>query len=594
MKTKNLFNLKLIHKLLLSYFLFIIIPLAAFSTLSYKEIARIVENNTTFSAKQAYEQACSFLSYKLNKISDISRILSSDNTLATILQKNATTYDIYDQIGDMNYLEQYTSHFEDNTDISKIRLYVNNKFIYSRENRTFFDLTLAKNSKWYHLFKQNDKNNFWCPSIYLKDNPKIDYNILSIISVIKNPNDFRENVGLLRVDFPIEIVEDIIKKANIVDSGVTYIQNSQGIIIDSSNNSLTKKYKIDFAKVKALSSKSNSFKPLVIGNENCLIASSLLNNTDWYIVTIIPYHSVLSKINTIRNYLLFLLIIICTVAFSSAFYFSNLLNRRFSKLINSMRNVQANNLGTLIEDSSNDEIGELIDNYNYMITKIAVLVDEEYKLGKEVKNAELKALQSQINPHFLYNSLDMINWMSYKNMTKDISLAVKRLASFYKLSLSKGKETISIRDEITHVSLYVQIQNMRYSNRISLNVDIEESIYEYSILKITLQPLVENSILHGILGKGDVCGKILISCKLQDNEILLSVQDDGIGIPENKISTILSGELGSKFGSSYGIKNIHQRIKLFYGEKYGLSFKSQYGKGTTVEIKIPAIKQDLE
>lgn len=595
MKQKKFSNLKLMQKFLLSYFMLIIIPLILLSSLTYKNVSSILEEYITSATKQAFEQTYSFLSYKLYRINDVSNIISNDSNsttiesnLITILGKPINSYPINDQIKDMYFLRKYLSSYENDVDISNVKLYVNDDFIYSTEGYNMFSLSQAGDSKWCSIFKQNNKRNLWCPSSYLDDKAATDSKELSIISAIKNPNNFLEDIGFLRVDFKRTIVDDIIKKTNTVDGSFTYIQNSKGVIVSSTDDSLIAKYSIDNALASDLSLNVNKFQSLNIKNNKCLVKSSLINNTDWYMITIIPYDSILVKIKSIRNALILLMSILGTIAFTLAYYFSNSLNRRITKLNKAMRSVHHGSLNTFIKDSSSDEIGELIDNYNFMITKMVILIDEQYKSGKEVKSAELKALQAQINPHFLYNTLDMINWMSFKNMNKEISSAVKSLAGFYKLSLNKGKSKVSIKDELTHASLYIDIQNMRYSDRIKLTIDLPEELYCYSILKITLQPIVENSISHGILGRGNVNGEILITGKLENNDITLFIQDDGIGIPEDKINRILTDDLSSQTGSGYGLKNIDQRLKLSYGEDYGLSFKSHYGDGTTVEVKIPA------
>jgi len=582
----------------------IIIPLILLSSITYKNVSSILENYITSATKQAFEQTYSFLSYKLYRINDVSNIISNDSNsttiesnLITILGKSKDSYSINDQIKDMYFLRKYLSSYQNDVDISNLKLYVKDDFIYSTEGYNMFSLSQAENSKWYSIFKQNNKRNLWCPSPYLEDKAPSDLNQLSIVSAIKNPNNFLEDIGFLRVDFKRTMVDDIIKKTNSVDGSFTYIQNSKGIIVSSTDDSLIAKYSIDNALASNLSESSNNFHSLIVKNNKCLVKSSLINNTDWYMTTVIPYTSILVKIKSIRNALILLLSIIGTIAFTLAYYFSNSLTGRITKLNKAMRSVHHGKLDTFIKDSSTDEIGELISNYNFMIKKMVVLIDKQYKSGKEVKNAELKALQAQINPHFLYNTLDMINWMAFKDMNKEISSAVKSLAGFYKISLNKGKSKVSIKDELTHASLYVDIQNMRYSDRITLTIDLPEEIYNYSILKITLQPIIENSISHGILGRGNVNGEIIISGKLENNDITLFVKDDGIGISPKKIETILADDFTnldsytsstSKIGSGYGLKNIDQRLKLSYGEHYGLSFTSQYGHGTTVQIKIPA------
>ena len=225
--------------------------------------------------------------------------------------------------------------------------------------------------------------------------------------------------------------------------------------------------------------------------------------------------------------------------------------------------------------------------FNKMASRISELIEEKYKMGQEVKSAELKALQAQINPHFLYNSLDLINCIAIKHNVPSIVTMVNSLARFYKISLSRGVDVIPIKDEISHITLYVQIQNMRFDNKIQLNLQIDEAVYSYKILKILLQPIIENSIVHGILEKKEKCGIITVTGKLENNTVIFTIEDNGIGMTEEKIRSILS-ENSTGYSGNYGVKNINDRIKLYYGNDYGLKYTSEPGKGTTVEVRIPA------
>ena len=308
-------------------------------------------------------------------------------------------------------------------------------------------------------------------------------------------------------------------------------------------------------------------------------------------VNILSKNSITSAITKQKSYLFLIVLLSSTVSIILAGCFIHVINNRLLKVIDGMRAVPNGKLDNYIENYSSDEIGELIDNYNYMISKMSILIENQYKLGKEVKNAELKALQAQINPHFLYNTLDMINWMSYKNMNKEISAAVKALAKFYKLSLNKGKDIVTIEDELQHSKFYVQLQNMRYNNRIHLDINISEELIHYYIPKITFQPIIENSILHGILGRGMEDGTIMISGYKENNKLTIQISDDGIGIPAEVIPLILTDNNLKTKGSGYGLKNINERIKILYGEDYGLSFTSNLGVGTTVEIVLPIINE---
>ena len=227
-------------------------------------------------------------------------------------------------------------------------------------------------------------------------------------------------------------------------------------------------------------------------------------------VTVIPLDEVVQQSHQLRNDLLVILLIVTVIAYLLAYFFSFSVTRRITQLTSRLRDVQKGNLIALAQTQGRDEIGELIQTYNYMIEQISSMNKEHYRLGQEVKNAELKALQSQINPHFLYNTLDLINWMADSGLNTDIKKVVKALARFYKVSLSSGKDIISLREELQHVSFYVQIQNIRFENKIDFQIDVPEELLGHRDSKITLQPLVENAILHGILGRTQREGTITI------------------------------------------------------------------------------------
>jgi len=199
---------------------------------------------------------------------------------------------------------------------------------------------------------------------------------------------------------------------------------------------------------------------------------------------------------------------------------------------------------------------------------------------------ELKALQAQINPHFLYNTLDMANWLAMKYNAEDIRVLISSLSDFYKLSLSNGEDFISVRNEIEHVSAYVRIQNMRFRDKIDLRVDVPEELMDYRTLKLLLQPLVENAILHGIMEKITQTGTIWIRGKMDGDTIELIVEDDGIGMDDDTVRGILDGTLKKKIGG-YGMRNIHNRLELIFGYPFGLTVESRIGEGTKAKVRIP-------
>lgn len=574
-------NLKLRDKFFLIFCLLVIIPLICVFIYSYARIESMIKRNIFNSTEQAFNQSCSFISYKLDRLYDTMNSLVIDENLTSILLKDPHKTSLPEQIEDLQTIRGYISSYQNNIDISNIELYVKDDFMYSDDKKNIYPMSSLENSKWMSSIKSNNISYFWAPYNYVHEN---EDNYIALGKSIINPDDYNDIIGYLFIKFNEHDLEEIIKKINSIDNSFSCIINSNNDIIASSDINLYYKYQ------NLINSESpyntSSFKKELFDSGSVYIQSSLIDKTDWTIITVIPLSTVNYEIISQQIYLISIVLVLGGAALILGYKFFDSINTRLSSVVDGMRHVQADNLDHFIANDEDDELGELIDTYNYMIAKMSKLISDQYTYGKAVKNAELKALQSQINPHFLYNTLDMINWMAYKNMNSEISSAVKSLAKFYKLSLNRGNDLTYINDEISHVSLYIKIQNMRYKDRIHFETNIHEEINQYLIPKITLQPIVENSINHGIFAKGNVDGNIKITGEIIDNNIYLKVIDDGIGIEEEKLPLILSSQIKTK-GSGYGIKNINQRLKLLYGEDYGLSFESTYGCGTTVTIKIP-------
>jgi Predicted signal transduction protein with a C-terminal ATPase domain len=583
-------NLKLKQKLMLSYFVLILIPLAILTVISYRQAARIVENQVLFSAKQVFQQSNAFLSYKIARIVDVSNIIAIDRNVNSILGKGPHDYPLPEQLKDMETLTAYLKSFQGNVDIWRIRLNVNPAFIYSNENINLFSLHQVEQFDWYRQLNNLSQNYLWLPSSVMNNGPmnSDQGRFISLIRPIYDLNWYFKIIGILQIDVPEDTIAAIIAKANTTEHGVAYIQNSAGLVLMSSNDLLKRKYPLDYKFCKHLAFQPDNWTETYSNRGKVLVSANNINGSDWLLISVIPFQDILKSSQKIRSQMLLLMLVLVSIAYLLAFYIAQLTTKRIEILIQTMRKVQNADLNAKITSHSKDEIGELTENFNYMLERMTALVQEQYHSGQELKNAELKALQAQINPHFLYNTLDLINWSAIKNNIPEISAIVQSLAQFYKLSLNKGQDVVALRDEITHSKLYVAIQNMRFQNKIGLEINIEERLQQYSILKIILQPLVENSILHGIMEKDDKSGIIKISGQLVGNALILTVQDNGVGMSEEQLRDILTGTSSNEL-HGYGVRNIHERIKLFYGNEFGLSYESRMNSGTTVTIKIPAV-----
>lgn len=249
-------------------------------------------------------------------------------------------------------------------------------------------------------------------------------------------------------------------------------------------------------------------------------------------------------------------------------------------------------LETLVTTDNADEITELGMSFNIMVGKIKELLDAKIQEHENLKKAELRALQAQINPHFLYNTLDAIIWMAEAKKIDQVVELVRVLSRFFRITLSKGKDWITVREEIEHVESYLAIQKMRYRDILDYQIDVPDNLGDGQILKLTLQPLVENALYHGIKNKRSG-GTIVVRGQRLDGDLLqIRIEDNGIGMTQERLAqirTLLEADAGDAVigESGYGVNNVNQRIKLYYGQAYGLTIESEYMHGASVSVVIP-------
>lgn len=295
-----------------------------------------------------------------------------------------------------------------------------------------------------------------------------------------------------------------------------------------------------------------------------------------------------------RLFIIYMILLPGVVGFSilAAWIISASIYIPIKKLHDVTTTITGIDLQALVTNNNVDEITELGISFNIMIGRIRELLHAKIQEQENLKKAELKLLQAQINPHFLYNTLDTIVWLAEANKTDQVIDIVRALSSFFRIALSRGKEWISLRQEIEHVRSYLTIQKMRYRDILDYRIEVEEDLLDSTILKLTLQPLVENALYHGIKTKRHGGTVVMRARKTDDDMLMIEVEDDGVGFTPYKLAQIQStlaedGEDISMKEGGFGLENVNKRIKLYYGEKYGVSIQSQYRSGTTVTVAIP-------
>lgn len=265
--------------------------------------------------------------------------------------------------------------------------------------------------------------------------------------------------------------------------------------------------------------------------------------------------------------------------------------RPVNELYHATEQIAAGNFSVRADVKSNDEIAVLADSFNKMADNMQLLIDKAKEDERKMRQADLRLLQEQINPHFLYNTLDTIVWLVESNQNEQAVEMVVMLSSFFRMVLSKGKEKISIKEEEQHITSYLEIQKIRYHDIMEYDIQIDKVLYDYEILKLTLQPLVENALYHGLKYKR-AKGYIHISGEKEDNLIRLTVRDNGVGMDQEELEE-LRKEIErpcQETEKGFGLANVNERIHMYFGNEYGMKIDSRKGWGTIVEITIPAVK----
>lgn len=374
------------------------------------------------------------------------------------------------------------------------------------------------------------------------------------------------------------------------DLGQVIIIDEKNTIVASSNN-LYKKNSRTVQNAIALSEYNGNSVTKSFQSNNFIISRPFSIN-DWKIIGIIPWTHIYQN----SSYYFLTLALIVSLIYLLTFYISKLITSTITKpidnMIDAMMEVEKGNLEVKTEIDYDDELGDLGRNFNNMTIELSSMKDRVIEEQQKLRKSEFKALQSQINPHFLYNTLDSVVWLARMKKHEEIVQVVNSMTKLFRISLSRGKDIIPIEDEIDHVRSYLMIQKHRYRTHFDYDINVSEELFEYATPKLILQPLVENAIYHGVKLKRDG-GKISITGELLDDKILFKVTDTGLGMtPETLEAIHYSFETNTNKISMYGIKNVHDRIKIFFGKDYGLYFESELGQGTTATITIPKYRSD--
>ncbi|HYE82086.1 MAG TPA: sensor histidine kinase [Clostridia bacterium] len=584
-------NLGFRYKTLVIFNSIIILVSIILGTYSYVTSSKMIQANVTSTNLRDIEQITNSMDFLQKDIYDLSTFICINPTVQSFLRARNNLQS--QLVG--NNLESFNNLLASKDYISFIVIYNKNGdtyYISSDRSTGIKSYDSVKQSRLYEKVRALKGAPVWVDlnaenQVFIIDNkaPKI-----AMVRALLDNNTF-EASGLLAICVNHNVLRRIYA-SNSKLSGDT-------MILDQDNRMITSSRPMDLDSTgyytpDMLTHLKNSGGSTVFRNKGkkLLIVHNTMKQSGWKVVSVTPVDVLLNELNSILGLTVVVIMICLAIAFMFSAYTSSVLTLPVKQLLNSMEKVKNGDFKEKVDFKYNDEIGMLGVQYNDMVDKINNLIGKVYKLQIKEREAELKALQAQINPHFLYNTLDTIFWKAEKSKQKDISEMVYALSRLFRTTLNKGSEFILVKEEKEFIEHYLLLQSSRFRERLTYDIDFDPLIMDYSIPKLIFQPFVENSIIHGMEAYDRTC-HIRISGIFASDRLLFTIEDNGAGIDQDTISRLLDkavhDEKGFPTRQGYAISNVDQRLALYYDGDYEIKITGSPGEGTKVEIMIPKV-----
>ncbi|MFB3167588.1 sensor histidine kinase [Neobacillus sp. 179-C4.2 HS] len=569
----NFFNrlgsrLSIKRKIILLAMLSTLIPLLIVGTFSYIYMNKAIENKISETTTNLLSLIDWNINTIVNDIQSSGEILYASNDTQDFLKQKDLTKEAYVTQGETRDLL---------ITISSNNPYINAVYL-GNENNEYLQLSKGQ-SVYYGKIYEHIRGTDWFKEIMEKDLYGIwfhdDVNFIESSNLLTYGRPIKDLqtldvIGVMIFSIDKAIFKDMFK--DIEQDGEIIILDKGKMIYSNSEDKLKSTKMVE--RINALEGKKSEM--VTMNNENYIVNLDVNKLTNWKIVSIMPYKSIVKEFDFIRKVSVLLLIITLLIATFSALLISNKITKQLSLLRDVIKKMRKREKLDTISFDPEDEVGKIGHQFISLYNRNNELMVELYESQIKEKEAELKTLQSHINPHFLYNTLNSIFWMAEKAKMKPIAKMAIHLANIFKLTLNDGEYITSVKNEIDQVKSYLDIQNIRYDNRIQYQINVDENLYDERIIKLLLQPLVENAVYHGLEMKPGGW-EIIINGKQENHSLVFEVIDNGIGFDRNVVLKQRTG---------YALKNINERIRLQYGPGYGLTIHSEEGQGTTVSLRI--------
>ena len=588
-------NIKLQYKLLISFttvfVVSIVVVIAAFYYNSANSLREEVVNYSTLYLSQLNEN----LNTYLDELDRLTAMTLADRQIQRILEKNTDAQSLIDMKSEVDYMEDFLFNiYTLNPDIKNIIVIGKNGLMYSEGEARYSHYKVDANEYAWYKDAKRSKGKVMIYTKLRNENAISTADTDKYVSLVRKISNIENGsfIGCIRIDVLFSTVEEIVWNVGNVSSMDILISDREYNILFDPNNTIQKINIPKYAQAFEIAKEEKNGAILAdLKDKNDIVVFRSSDYTGWTILGIVSSKALMTMTQRVKNMSIIVVIVTTIIIVILCILISLGITNRLKKLSTSMKIVEAGEFNVNIKDFYLDEIGDITRSFNIMICKIRELIDKEYNLEIKRKEAELKALQAQINPHFLYNTLETLRMKAVVSNNREIANMIKMLSRFFKLNIIRDNEIVMVREELEHVKCYMDIQNIRYNNRFKFTEDFDSELLDAQILKLTLQPLIENAIFHGLEPKAGQCF-ILLRGQVVDDNMVIKIMDNGVGISEERLKELEEVLDKSKASDKLGIgvNNVHKRIKYHFGADYGIKILSSVGKGTSIEINMPFLK----
>lgn len=563
-KLLHWFNgIKLRYKLAIFYSLFCFLPVMLLFWLSFLQMRSIIDDKGKMNLQSYLQQSVSSMDRTLDGYNSLSDYIAFDRTLAEVFSMEyGTPYEQYEQLTQkVDPILRTASYFHGG--MQQITIYTDNGMV--KHDTTVAPVSEIEETDWYQKTLEHPGLNWFA-----------NYQEETLFSARKLAfSGAREGVNILYMDVDYQKLFTPYAETLISECGL-YITDQDGKLVFEESRFSGKNQNYDLTYSEFLEQRDR-------GSTDYIILCEQSNTTGWTVWLYQPVGLAGEAMRPI-GVMAGVTILICIFAAVLAYFItSGMVSSRIERLTHFMQEVQEGCMDMQMESDDRDEIGMLYRGFGSMMKRIRTLINEVYLSKITQKEAELKALQAQINPHFLYNTLSLINWKALAAGEEDISRMTLALSTFYRTALNRGRNVLQVETELSNTRAYLEIQSMLHDGDFDYEIEAQTEILQCESLNLILQPLVENAIHHGIEEKTDGRGKITVRGWKEDNCVWFMVEDNGVGMEQEVADKILTME-----SKGYGVRNVDERIRLCYGEKYAMKVESVVGKGTKMTIHFPA------